>query len=293
MTKRALTATTTSVSKVYDGSTSMAGLTIDLSNLVASDLVGATGVGAFSQSNVGSSLGYSISNLTLNGADKNNYYLSGGTSLTGSNGAITARPIAITADSNQSKVYGNANPASLGFTAEASGTGRGLVQGDSFTGSLTRAAGENVGSYAIAQGTVANSNYAITYVPANFAITARPITLTAASATKVYGDADPALSVSITSGSLASIAVTDTLAEVSGTLSRSAGENVGNYGIALGSGATAGTKASNYNVTYVGANVSITPAPLSVTGVNTSVTYTGLAQTNGACLLYTSDAADE
>jgi hypothetical protein len=282
VTKRALTATTTTVSKVYDGSTSMAGLTIDLSNLVTGDLVGATGVGAFSQSNVGSSLGYSISNLSLNGADKNNYYLSGGTSLSGSNGAITARPITITADSNQSKIYGNANPVTLGYTAEVSSAGRGLVQGDSFTGSLTRASGENVGNYAIAQGTVANSNYAITYVPANFAITPRPITLTASSATKVYGDADPAFSVSITSGSLASIAVTDTLAEVSGTLSRSAGENVGHYGIALGTGANAGTKAGNYSLTYVGDNLSITPAALTVTGVNTSVTYTGLAQTNGS-----------
>jgi hypothetical protein len=72
------------------------------------------------------------------------------------------------------------------------------------------------------------------------------------------------------------------LAQVSGTLSRSTGENVGNYSIALGSGATAGTKASNYNVTYVGDFMSITPAALSVTGVNTSVTYTGLAHTNGA-----------
>ena len=200
VTKRALTATTTSVSKVYDGSTSMAGLTIDLSNLVANDVVGATGVGAFSQSNAGSSLGYSISNLSLNGADKNNYYLSGGTSLSGNNGAITARPI----------------------------------------------------------------------------------TLSANGATKVYGEADPTYSVSITSGSLASAAAPDTLAQVSGTLSRSTGENVGNYNIALGSGANAGTKAANYNVTYVVDTMSITPAALSVTGVNTSVTYTGLAHTNGA-----------
>ena len=102
--------------------------------------------------------------------------------------------------------------------------------------------GENVGSYAIAQGTVANSNYAITFVPANFAISARPITLSANSATKVYGSANPNLSVSIASGSLASLTVTDTLADVTGTLSRSAGENVGNYNIALGSGATAGAK---------------------------------------------------
>jgi hypothetical protein len=75
----------------------------------------------------------------------------------------------------------------LGFTAEASSTGRGLVLGDSFTGALSRATGENVASYAINQGTVANSNYAINYVPANFAITAKALTIgTATANNKTY-----------------------------------------------------------------------------------------------------------
>jgi len=44
--------------------------------------------------------------------------------------------------------------------------------GASFTGALGRAAGENVGSYAINRGDLsAGANYAITFVPANFAIT--------------------------------------------------------------------------------------------------------------------------
>ncbi len=69
-----------------------------------------------------------------------------------------------------------------------------LANGDlvSFTGALTRVAGENVGSYAIQQGTLANSNYNITFVPANFTITGMPITVTAnAGQTKVYGSVDP------------------------------------------------------------------------------------------------------
>jgi hypothetical protein len=282
VTRKGLTASTTNVSKVYDGNTSMSGLTIDLTNLVPGDLVGAAGVGAFSQSNVGNNLGYSVSNLTLSGADKNNYYLTGGTSFNGNSGTITARPINITADSNQSKIYGNVNPVVLTYGAEAFSGSRGLVSGDSFTGALIRASGENVGSYAISQGSVANSNYAINYVPANFAITPRPITLSANSSTKVYSEIDPTLSVSVTSGSLASIAVTDTLAEVAGTLSRSAGENVGNYNISLGSGVNAGAKAGNYSVTYVSNSLAITPAPLSVTGANRTTTYSGIAQTNSA-----------
>jgi hypothetical protein len=48
-----------------------------------------------------------------------------------------------------------------------------LVAGDSFSGALTRAAGEAVGSYPILQGTLtAGSNYALTYVGANLTIMA-------------------------------------------------------------------------------------------------------------------------
>ena len=55
-------------------------------------------------------------------------------------------------------------------------------------------AGENVGSYAIKQGTLsAGSNYALTFVGANLTINARPMTVTADAKSKTYGDADPAL----------------------------------------------------------------------------------------------------
>ena len=62
------------------------------------------------------------------------------------------------------------------------------------TGSLTRAAGENVGNYAISQGNVAASNnYTATYAGANLAINPAPLTITAAAKSKTYGAADPAL----------------------------------------------------------------------------------------------------
>ena len=54
------------------------------------------------------------------------------------------------------------------------------MNGDSFSGALTRVAGEDVGTYAITQGTLAlSTNYTLTYVGANLTITARPITVTA------------------------------------------------------------------------------------------------------------------
>ena len=93
----------------------------------------------------------------------------------------------MTAD-GQTKVYGDADPA-LSYQV-TSGT---VVTGDSFSGALTRVAGEAVGSYAITQNSLAlSANYALSYVGADLTITARPITVTAEVQTKVYGNADPA-----------------------------------------------------------------------------------------------------
>ena len=77
------------------------------------------------------------------------------------NGAltITAKALTVTADA-QSKPYGKADPA-LTYTTD------GLVAGDSVTGALTRAEGENVGTYEIGQGTLtAGANYVISYTAA-------------------------------------------------------------------------------------------------------------------------------
>lgn len=186
-------------------------------------------------------------------------------------GTITPRPITITANSGQSKVYGDADPT-LAYTPEANSAGRGLVGTDTFSGALARAAGETVGSaYAINQGTLANSNYAISFTPDNFAITQRPITLAANTVSKTYGETDPALGVSITSGSLGSVSVSDTLADLTGTLSRQSGENVGSYDVALG----AGSKASNYAISFEADNnaLSITPAALTVTANSRSKSF--------------------
>src|SRR5207253_695525 len=76
--------------------------------------------------------------------------------------------------------------------------------GDSLSGVLDRATGENVGSYAITQGTLAaSSDYTLTYVGADFAVTARPLTVTAVTDSKGYdGTTSSTATPSITSGVL-------------------------------------------------------------------------------------------
>lgn len=163
---------------------------------------------------------------------------------------ITPQLVTITADP-KTKVYGDVDPA---LTYQV--TSGSLINGDTFSGSLTRVAGANVGDYAIQQGSVALSgNYTLTYVGANLSITPRPVTITADPQSKMYGNADPALTYKITAGSLVNGDA------FSGALARAAGESVGGYPIAQNTVSLS----ANYTLTYLGDTLTIGPRPLRIT----------------------------
>ena len=85
---------------------------------------------------------------------------------------ITQKAATVTTDA-KSKVFGSADPA---FTFAATGLVGSDTQGSISTGTLTRVAGENVGAYAIQQGTVSlGGNYSVTYVGADLTINAAPV----------------------------------------------------------------------------------------------------------------------
>lgn len=84
-------------------------------------------------------------------------------------------------------------------------------------------------------------------------IAAAAITVTADAQTKVYGTADPTLTLRVTSGALASGD------QLSGAPTRAPGEKVGNYVIQQGT-VSAGP---NYLLAFVGAGLTITPAALT------------------------------
>src|SRR5439155_1054249 len=171
---------------------------------------------------------------------------------------VAPRAITVTADP-KSKTYGDGDPA---LTYQI--TSGSLVGSDSFGGALSRAAGQTVGSYAITEGTLAlSSDYTLTFVGANLTITKRAVTVTADAKSKTYGDADPALTYLVTSGS---VVAGDSF---SGSLTRLAGENVGMYAIQQGTLALN----SNYTLSYVGANLTIGKALLTVTADDKSLEY--------------------
>jgi hypothetical protein len=241
ITARPVTVTADAITKLYGDIDPTLTYQITSGNLAFSDAFG----GALTR-DAGENVGtYAIrqGTLALNG----NYTLT----YAGADLIITSRLITVTADA-KTKVFGQSDPALTYRITSGNLAGN----GDAFSGALTRDAGENIGTYAITQGTLAlNGNYTLTYEGANLNITAWPITITADAKSKVYGDADPALTYRITSGALVG---TDAF---TGSLTRDAGEALGTYAI------TQGTLAlnSNYTLTYVGANLTINQRFVTVT----------------------------
>jgi len=172
---------------------------------------------------------------------------------------VTPRPITVTANV-MTKVYGDADPA---LTYQI--TSGALAGSDSFSGTLTRDAGENIGTYFISQGTLAlNSNYTLTYEGTNLTITAKPITVTADMIKRIYGGTDSELTYRITSGG--GLVGADAF---SGALTRDAGEDVGTYQIRQGTL----TLTSNYTLTYAGNDFTILARPITVTARKKTKVY--------------------
>lgn len=238
------------VSRAYNGTTT-ATITGTLSGAIAGDTVTLGGSGTFANSSVGTGKAVTAA-LVLGGGGAGNYVLTQPTGLTAN---ITPKTLMIAAHSKV-KTYGNADP-SLTFTAS------GLVAGDSITGNLSRAAGNGVGNYAINQGSVsAGSNYSISYTAAILTVVRRAVTITADALSKVAGQADPALTWKVTSGTLATGDSVHTA--FTGGLTRVTEETAGAYAISRGT-----LTATNYQITFVGANFTIFAAatPLKINGV--------------------------
>ncbi|WP_461643850.1 MBG domain-containing protein [Labilibaculum euxinus] len=256
ITLKVLTITAEDKSKEYDGAV-YSGFTVTYAGFrIGEDETDLSGTLAFTGTastaiNVGT--GYVI---TPGGLTSSNYHII----FADGSLDITQKAITVTADAGQTKVYGDADPTFTYTTSSA------LESGDSFTGALSRATGESVGSYAILQGTLsAGSNYDLTFVSKDFAVTQKQITVTAdAGQTKVYGDADPTFTYTVS-------AALESGDSFSGVLSRATGEDVGSYAITIGT-LSAG---SNYDLTFVSKDFSITQKSLTVTAENKTKEYDG------------------
>ncbi|MCG0254959.1 two-partner secretion system adhesin CdrA [Pseudomonas aeruginosa] len=227
-------------------------LTYQVSGLKNGDTAGAVLNGGSLSRVAGENVGvYGINqgDLALNSG---NYDLS----YQGNNLTITKALLNVIAD-GKTKVYGDADPS---LTYQVSGLKNGDSAGSILTGGLNRVAGENVGVYGINQGDLAlnSGNYDLSYQGNNLTITKALLNVIADAKTKVYGDADPALTYQVSG-----LKNGDTAGAVlnGGGLVRVSGENVGNYAIQQGG---LGLVSGNYDLAYQGNNLTITKALLNV-----------------------------
>ena len=179
---------------------------------------------------------------------------------------IEQAPVTVAADS-ATKIYGDEDPE---LTAQVTG-----MQNDEsielIVYSIARAEGENVGEYTITPaGDASQGNYSVTYVTKTFTITRAPLTIAADEQTKIYGEEDPELTVTITGfkrddtredlvdqGAL----VWSINREGDGTVvDEEENQNVGEYIITPAGDEEQG----NYFVTYKTSTLTITPATLRI-----------------------------
>jgi len=161
ITAKAVTVTANTDTKVYDGNTS---------SPATPTVVGLAGAdtGSFTQTydnqNAGIGKTMTAAGTIADGNGGANYTVTYNTNTTG---VITPRNLVVTADADQQKAVGTADPLPFTYTVG----GLGLVSGDVLTGVLSRLAGEGVGNYTINQGSLdAGANYKITYIGNLFTI---------------------------------------------------------------------------------------------------------------------------
>jgi filamentous hemagglutinin family protein len=285
VTQRPVTVTLQgSASRPYGGGTTTNALATPVATV--GSLAASDSVISYSFSIAGPPAGSPVGNYPLplltvglaNSANANvtaNYALT----LLGAAFLVTPRPVTLT-PVQVSRIYGNANPATAGVTAN-SGFGVGLFGGDTVSQvslSSTATPASNVGLYTTSGsnavfGTGLASNYAITYGSnANgLNVTPRGLTLTPDPVSRPYGDLNPA-------GGTASgnnLVNGDTVASVTLSTPATVTSNVGSYAT-TGSNAVFGTGlTSNYTISYAAnaAGLNVTPRALTLRPVAVSRLY--------------------
>lgn len=200
-------------------------------------------------------------------------------SATGNRYVFAEQPILTVATINQDKIYGvddTANPGNYyAITGISTGVANayradtlaGIVSGAASLTSSGLSATTGVGqySYTLGLGTLAaGGGYGLVLAnTGNVTVTPKTLTIVADAKTKIYGDANPALTYSILG-----LVNND---GVSGSLLTAAGQysGAGTYGITNGF-----TASSNYTIDYTGANLTVGQRVISLSG---NRTYDGSA----------------
>jgi hypothetical protein len=254
-----LTVTTNDVAKTYDGLAFTGNNGVRYSGFVngdnASVLGGTLSFGGTSQG----ALNAGTYTLTASGLYSTLYDISY------VDGALTVNRAGLTVTANNdTKTYDG-----LAYTGGNGVTYAGFVNGETASvlgGTLsfggTSQGALNAGSYVLSASGLTSGNYDISYVDGALTVTPRAISIAADDRSKIYGDS-VSLGYAIRGGSLVNgDSLSGNLASAGTALTAS----VGRYAITQGTLANA-----NYDISYVGGILTVTPASLTITADSGSV----------------------
>ncbi|MBT2115603.1 filamentous hemagglutinin N-terminal domain-containing protein [Dyella sp. LX-66] len=267
VTPAALTVAATNLSKVY-------GQTATLGDFSSSGLQNGETIGSVTESSAGTAATASVAGgpytITVGNASGGTFD-AGNYTITYADGSLTVTPAALTVTAgNASKVYGQ-TPTLSAFSSSGLQNGETIGSVTETSAGTSATAGVLGGLYAIRPGNASGGtfdagNYAITYIDGSLIVTPAALTVTAANASKVYGQA-PVLN-GFTSVGLLNGETIGSVAEASAGTAATASVAGGPYAITA-SHASGGTfDAGNYLITYLGGSLAVIPAPLTITANN-------------------------
>jgi len=264
---------TTANNKVYDGTTSA---TINTTASVLSGVIGGDNVnlnvtgaiGAFNSKDVVNSNAVTVSGMTLSGTDSADYTVTQPTIAA----SITPAPLTISATSD-SKVYdGTTNSTALPTTSTVYGTDTVTGLSQAFGSKDVLGAGSStiaVTGYVVNDGNGGN-DYTVTTSTATGTITPAPLTISATSDTKVYDGTTNSTALPTTS----TLYGTDTVTGLSQAFGSKDALGASSSTVAVtGYTVNDGNGGNDYTVSLNTATGTITPAPLTITANNQTLTY--------------------
>ncbi len=193
--------------------------------------------------------------------------------------------IKLTAD-RQTKEYGELDPSLYTYVNEP------IIPGDSFSGSLARDKGENVGSYAIVKSTIdLGTNYTINYVFDSLIITEAPMFIKPDVTERVYGDQPLVDGLKTTNFVATGLKFGETIGAVKLFFTKGPGsgnnlkDTVGLYVIKVSAKEPSGGTAlvSNYKIVSFPGDLNVSKCPISIKAdpktkrqdqIDPSLTYT-------------------
>jgi hypothetical protein len=238
------------ITKVYDGTTaaSLQSANYSVTGIIGGDevLLNNPAVGAYDTKHGGAGKTITVTGLELSGTDVANYQLLS-TTASGNIGEITKKEISVTAQA-QTKQYGAADPVPAYIA-------NGILEGDELTGTLSREAGKNAGTYAIAIGTLSGGDdyNIVEFIPNTLTITPAPLTIKADDKVKKQGAVNPVFTFTY-DGLIEGDQPSDLEMPATATTNANTGSPIGYYDIEV-----SGASSANYTISFKKGRLTITP----------------------------------